>query len=115
MRDYAEVRADGRVTREVAGRALEMLNVDARGLDAMDYRLLKAVIEKFDGGPVGLDNLAAAIGEESGTLEEVIEPYLIQQGLLMRTPRGRTATANAYRHFGLTPVGAPRNPDLFES
>ena len=86
---------------KVADLALNMLNVDVQGLDGMDHKLLRAVIEKFSGGPVGVDNLGAAIGEEAGTIEEVIEPYLIQQGLLMRTPRGRVATANTYRHFGL--------------
>lgn len=101
VRDYAEVRADGRIDRDVAICALDMLSVDVHGLDAMDQRLLKTLLQKFDGGPVGLENLAAAIGEEAGTIEEVIEPFLIQQGLLMRTPRGRQATAAVYRHFGL--------------
>ncbi len=101
VRDYAEIRADGTITGPVASAALDMLNVDLIGLDEMDRRLLLAVIEKFDGGPVGVDNLGAALSEEPGTLEEVVEPYLIQQGLLMRTPRGRVATAGAYRHFGL--------------
>lgn len=100
VRDYAEVRADGRIDQAVADQALQMLQVDDSGLDEQDRRLLMAVIEKFGGGPVGLDNLAAAIGEERGTIEEVIEPYLIQQGYLMRSPRGRIATASAYRHFG---------------
>jgi len=100
VRDYAEVRADGRIDRTVADQALQMLQVDDSGLDEQDRRLLTAVIEKFGGGPVGLDNLAAAIGEERGTIEEVIEPYLIQQGYLMRSPRGRIATASAYQHFG---------------
>jgi Holliday junction DNA helicase RuvB len=101
VRDYADVRADGHATREVADAALIMLDVDSRGLDVMDRRLLQTVIEKFLGGPVGVDNLAAAIGEERDTIEDVIEPYLIQQGYLQRTPRGRMATANAYLHFGL--------------
>ena len=101
VRDYADVRADGNATREVADAALTMLDVDSRGLDVMDRRLLQTVIEKFMGGPVGVDNLAAAIGEERDTIEDVIEPYLIQQGYLQRTPRGRMATANAYLHFGL--------------
>ena len=101
VRDYAEVKADGVVTAEVAGKALDMLHVDSFGLDHMDRKMLMTVIEKFEGGPVGVENLAAAIGEERDTIEDVIEPYLIQQGFLMRTPRGRVATANAYRHFGL--------------
>jgi Holliday junction DNA helicase RuvB len=106
VRDYADVRADGKATREVADAALIMLDVDALGLDLMDRKLLLAVIEKFAGGPVGVDNLAAAIGEERDTIEDVLEPYLIQQGYLHRTPRGRVATANAYQHFGLA---QPRN------
>ncbi|GAB3371108.1 Holliday junction branch migration DNA helicase RuvB [Spongiibacter taiwanensis] len=101
VRDYAEVKADGRVTAEVADKALNMLNVDNSGFDHLDRRLLLAMIEKFDGGPVGIDSLAAAISEERGTIEDVLEPYLIQQGFIMRTPRGRVVTANAYRHFGL--------------
>jgi Holliday junction DNA helicase RuvB len=101
VRDFAEVRADGRITRAVADDALKMLDVDAVGLDVMDRKLLQAVIDKFGGGPVGVDNLAAAIGEERDTIEDVLEPYLIQQGYLQRTPRGRVATAAAYRHFGL--------------
>ncbi|MGE0309996.1 MAG: Holliday junction branch migration DNA helicase RuvB [Lautropia sp.] len=101
VRDYAEVRADGAITDAIADAALSMLDVDASGLDMMDRALLRAVIERFDGGPVGLDNLAAAIGEERETIEDVIEPYLIQQGLIQRTPRGRVATASAWRHFGL--------------
>jgi Holliday junction DNA helicase RuvB len=104
VRDYAQVRAGGRITREVADLALGMLKVDAHGFDHMDRRLLQAVIEKFDGGPVGVESLAAAIGEERGTIEDVLEPYLIQQGFLMRTPRGRTATKAAYLHLGLTPA-----------
>ena len=105
VRDYAEVRADGIVSRSVADAALVMLDVDSAGLDVMDRKLLAAVLEKFDGGPVGLDNLAAAIGEERDTIEDVLEPYLIQQGYLQRTPRGRMATAMAYRHFGLAAPG----------
>lgn len=105
VRDYAEVKADGRITSEVAGRALDMLHVDSFGLDHMDRKLLTTVIDKFDGGPVGVENLAAAIGEARDTIEDVIEPYLIQQGFLMRTPRGRVATANSYRHFGLQVPG----------
>ena len=101
VRDYAEVRAQGHVSREVADAALTMLNVDELGFDHMDRRLLLALIEKFDGGPVGVDSLAAAISEERDTIEDVLEPYLIQQGYMMRTPRGRMATRNAYAHFGL--------------
>src|SRR5688572_12552122 len=101
VRDYAEVKAGGRVTKEVADAALVMLDVDAAGLDVMDRKLLHAVIDKFGGGPVGVDNLAAAISEERDTIEDVLEPYLIQQGYLQRTPRGRMATVTAYRHFGL--------------
>ena len=103
VRDYAQVKADGVITAGIANAALELLNVDHSGFDVMDRRLLQAIIEKFDGGPVGVENLAAAIGEERDTIEDVIEPYLIQQGYLMRTPRGRVATANVYRLFGLTP------------
>ena len=103
VRDYAEVKADGKVSAEVAGRALDMLDVDVNGFDMLDRKLLLAIIEKFDGGPVGVDNLAAAIGEERGTIEDVLEPFLIQQGFLMRTRSGRVATNSAYLHFGLTP------------
>jgi Holliday junction DNA helicase RuvB len=105
VRDYAEVRAEGRISAEVADQALAMLKVDDRGFDGMDRRLLLAVIEKFDGGPVGIDSLAAAVGEERGTIEDVLEPFLIQQGFLVRTPRGRMATRNAYLHFGLNAPG----------
>ncbi len=101
VRDYAQVKADGAVTVDIASAALKLLNVDDSGLDVMDRRLLHAIIEKFDGGPVGVENLAAAIGEERDTIEDVIEPYLIQQGYLMRTQRGRVATPNVYRLFGL--------------
>jgi len=111
VRDFADVKAQGDATREVADAALTMLDVDAQGLDVMDRKLLLTVIEKFTGGPVGVDNLAAAIGEERDTIEDVLEPYLIQQGYLQRTPRGRIATANAYRHFGLA---QPRNADVRE-
>ncbi|MFC1602221.1 Holliday junction branch migration DNA helicase RuvB [Pseudomonadota bacterium] len=103
VRDYAQVKAGGHITAEVADKALTMLKVDNNGFDVMDRKLLEAVIHKFDGGPVGVDSLAAAIGEERGTIEDVLEPYLIQQGFLMRTPRGRTATQAAYQHFGLQP------------
>ncbi len=112
-RDYAEVRADGIIDGEVARAALDMLKVDQCGLDHMDRRLILSMIEKFDGGPVGVENLAAAIGEERGTIEDVIEPYLIQQGFMMRTPRGRLVTALAYRHFGFQPAAA-NSGDLFE-
>lgn len=106
VRDYAEVKANGQVTQRVANAALKMLDIDAIGLDLMDRKLLLAVVEKFGGGPVGVDNLAAAISEERNTIEDVLEPYLIQQGFLQRTPRGRMATAITYQHFGLTlPVG----------
>lgn len=101
VRDYADIKADGSINADTADKALNLLNVDKLGLDAMDRRLLNAIIHKFDGGPVGVDNLGAALSEETGTLEEVIEPYLIQQGLLMRTPRGRVVTPHTYRHFGL--------------
>ena len=101
VRDYADIRADGVVTTEVADLALNMLNVDASGFDQMDRRLMLAVIEKFDGGPVGVDSIAAAISEERDTIEDVLEPYLIQQGYLLRTPRGRMVTRLAYEHFGL--------------
>jgi Holliday junction DNA helicase RuvB len=114
VRDYADVRADGNATREVADAALTMLDVDSRGLDVMDRRLLQTVIEKFMGGPVGVDNLAAAIGEERDTIEDVIEPYLIQQGYLQRTPRGRMATANAYQHFGLVQARTGNNKELWD-
>ncbi|MDF1484516.1 Holliday junction branch migration DNA helicase RuvB [Ramlibacter sp. H39-3-26] len=103
VRDYADVKADGRITRTIADLALAMLDVDPRGFDVMDRKLLEAVIHRFDGGPVGLDNVAAAIGEEAGTIEDVIEPYLIQQGYLQRTPRGRIATLAAFRHLGVAP------------
>ena len=101
VRDYADVKGQGRITQEMARRALAMLDVDPQGFDLMDRKLLEAVIHRFDGGPVGLDNVAAAIGEEPGTIEDVIEPYLIQQGYLQRTPRGRVATQAAWRHLGL--------------
>jgi Holliday junction DNA helicase RuvB len=112
VRDFAQVRAGGAITRTVADDALAMLDVDLAGLDVMDRKLLRTVLDKFDGGPVGVENLAAAIGEERDTIEDVLEPFLIQQGFLQRTPRGRVATALAYRHFGLTP-NPGRPPDLF--
>ena len=101
VRDYAEVKADGHISQGVADRALDMLSVDQLGFDHLDRRLLLAMIEKFDGGPVGVDSLAASISEERGTIEDVLEPYLIQQGFMVRTPRGRMVTNNAYLHFGL--------------
>ena len=113
VRDFAEVKADGVISRAVANDGLAMLDVDGSGLDVMDRKLLRTVLDKFDGGPVGIDNLAAAIGEERDTIEDVLEPFLIQQGFLQRTPRGRVATASSYRHFGLTPPREAANPDLF--
>ena len=114
VRDFAEVKADGKVTREVADAALFMLDVDQAGLDMMDRKLLQAVLEKFGGGPVGVENLAAAIGEERDTIEDVLEPYLIQQGYLMRTPRGRMATPTAYLHFGLAVPSKNPSGELWE-
>ncbi|MBA3254121.1 MAG: Holliday junction branch migration DNA helicase RuvB [Burkholderiaceae bacterium] len=114
VRDYAEVKGTGEISQSVADAALAMLEVDRLGLDIMDRKLLLAVIEKFAGGPVGIDNLAAAVGEERDTLEDVVEPYLIQQGLLQRTPRGRVAAVTAYRHFGLVqPRGSRSADELF--
>ena len=114
VRDYAEVKADGSVNEVIANQALDMLNVDIHGLDVMDRKLLLTIIQKFDGGPVGVDSLAAAIGEERGTIEDVIEPFLIQQGFMMRTSRGRMATRNAWLHFGFdAPKETPSEPDLF--
>jgi Holliday junction DNA helicase RuvB len=110
VRDFAEVREQGRITQGVADRALDMLEVDSLGLDIMDRKLLRAIIERFAGGPVGIDNLAAAIGEERDTLEDVVEPFLIQQGLMQRTPRGRIAAPPAYRHFGVVGGGAAAAP-----
>ena len=123
VRDYAQVKADGVVTSKVADAALDMLSVDEHGFDNMDRRLLLAVIEKFEGGPVGVDSLAAAIGEERGTIEDVIEPFLILKGFMMRTPRGRVATGHAYRHFGIkipqhnisSSIEADSSEDLFSS
>jgi len=114
IRDFAQVDADGVITIDVALRSLDRLDVDSRGLDDMDKRILRALIEKFNGGPVGINTLATAIGEESGTLEEVYEPYLIQQGFLTRTPRGRVATELAYEHFGLVKRVQPWQRSLFE-
>ncbi|MFP3875046.1 MAG: Holliday junction branch migration DNA helicase RuvB [Thiohalophilus sp.] len=113
VRDYAQVRADGHISAAVAHQALDMLDVDNHGFDMMDRKLLLTIIEKFGGGPVGIDNLASAIGEERGTIEDVLEPYLIQQGFMMRTPRGRVATRHAYLHFGLpAPASEPAAASL---
>ena len=115
VRDYAEVKGDGKVTEVIAGEALAMLKVDNNGFDALDRKFLRTIIDNFAGGPVGLDTLAAAISEERGTIEDVLEPYLLQQGFIMRTPRGRVVTQNAYLHFGLQPpqqLGV--SEDLFE-
>ena len=118
VRDYTEVEADGRVTQQVAQAAMDLLEVDPHGFDSMDRKLLLTVIEKFDGGPVGIESLAAAIGEERGTLEDVVEPFLIQEGFLQRTSRGRMATRNAYLHYGLqfpqAREGSPASPGLFD-
>lgn len=112
VRDYSEVKADGKVNLETAGLALDMLSIDKNGFDHMDRRLLMTMIEKFEGGPVGIDSLAAAISEERDTIEDVLEPYLIQQGFIMRTPRGRVVTQFAYRHFGIKP--SEQMNDLFQ-
>ena len=113
VRDYAQVKADGRISSEIADQALDMLNVDGQGFDHMDRRLLLSIIEKFNGGPVGVESLAAMIGEERGTIEDVIEPYLIQQGYMVRTSRGRVATNLAYGHFGLqVPQSSAPTPDI---
>jgi Holliday junction DNA helicase RuvB len=113
VRDFAEVKADGHITADVADRALDMLSVDQLGFDHLDRRLLLAIIEKFDGGPVGVESLAASLSEERGTIEDVLEPYLIQQGFMLRTPRGRMATRHAYLHFGLPqPAGRSAGPNL---
>jgi Holliday junction DNA helicase RuvB len=114
VRDYAEVKGGGRIDADIANAALSMLEVDPQGLDLMDRKLLEAIVHKFDGGPVGVDSLAAAIGEERDTIEDVIEPYLIQHGYLQRTPRGRMATQTTWRHLGLSaPASAGGTPDLF--
>lgn len=112
VRDFAEVKGDGVVTGAVAEQAMDVLRVDPNGFDAMDRRLLRTIIDKFDGGPVGIESLAAAIGEERGTIEDVLEPYLIQQGFMMRTARGRVATRNAYLHFGLRPPTSSATEEL---
>jgi len=113
VRDFAQVRAEGRITAEVAGQALEMMQVDRRGFDTMDRRLLKVLIEHFSGGPVGVESLAASLSEERGTIEDVIEPFLIQEGYLVRTARGRMATGLTWRHLGLEPPDAAASRDLF--
>lgn len=115
VRDYAEVRANGVIDASVASAALGMLEVDPQGLDLMDRKLLEAIVHKFDGGPVGVDSLAAAIGEERDTIEDVIEPYLIQHGYLQRTPRGRMATQTTWRHLGLAVPAGSQGPDLFST
>ncbi|MDA0706795.1 MAG: Holliday junction branch migration DNA helicase RuvB [Proteobacteria bacterium] len=112
VRDYAEVEGDGVVSGDIAMRAMDMLQVDPNGFDAMDRRVLQTIVEKFDGGPVGIESLAAAVGEERGTIEDVIEPYLIQQGFMMRTARGRVATRNTYLHLGLTPPAREQSVEL---
>jgi Holliday junction DNA helicase RuvB len=112
VRDYAEVKGTGTITKAMADAALKMLDVDPSGFDVMDRKLLEAILHKFDGGPVGIDNLAAAIGEERDTIEDVLEPYLIQQGYLQRTSRGRVATRQAYEHFGLTPPSSSASLDI---
>ena len=115
VRDYAEVKADGAITEAISDMALNLLDVDNQGFDNMDRKLMLAIIEKFDGGPVGLGSLAAAISEERDTIEDVLEPFLIQQGFIHRTPQGRVATQSAYRHFGLKEVEppSPSKGDLF--
>src|SRR3954468_17941891 len=110
IRDFAQVKAGGKINRKVAADALQLLEVDQFGLDDMDSRILKTIIEKFEGGPVGVSTIAAAVGEDAGTLEEVYEPFLVQNGFLQRTPRGRVATAQAYRHFGFNPPTVSTNP-----
>lgn len=115
VRDFAEVKGDGRVSRDVSRLALQMMKIDDNGFDALDRKLLLSMIEHFDGGPVGLDTLAAAISEERGTIEDVLEPFLLQQGFIMRTPRGRVVTQKAYLHFGLqTPKNEAGNEDIFK-
>jgi Holliday junction DNA helicase RuvB len=114
VRDYAQVKGNGTITRDIARDALQLLEVDQFGLDDMDARILKSIIEKFDGGPVGINTIAAAVGEDASTIEEVYEPFLVQNGFLQRTPRGRMATATAYRHFGYTPPAQQNQGTLFE-
>ncbi|HUQ82803.1 MAG TPA: Holliday junction branch migration DNA helicase RuvB [Gemmatimonadaceae bacterium] len=114
VRDYAQVKGNGTITRDIAQDALQLLEVDQFGLDDMDARILKCIIEKFEGGPVGINTIAAAVGEDASTIEEVYEPFLVQNGFLQRTPRGRTATSIAYRHFGYTPPAQQNQGTLFE-
>jgi Holliday junction DNA helicase RuvB len=113
VRDYAQVKADGVITKPIAMQALQLLDVDTFGLDDMDSRIIKTIIDKFDGGPVGLNTIGAAIGEDANTIEEVYEPFLVQHGFLQRTPRGRVATPQAYRHFGFTPQTPGTQETLF--
>jgi Holliday junction DNA helicase RuvB len=115
VRDYAEVKGEGRIDAGIASKAMDMLKVDACGFDALDRRLLRLIIDSFDGGPVGIESIAAALSEERGTVEDVLEPFLIQQGYIARTARGRMVTAKAYRHFGLEKPGANGDADLFAS
>ena len=114
IRDYAQVKGNGTITRDIANEALQLLDVDQFGLDDMDTRILRSIIEKFEGGPVGINTIAAAVGEDASTIEEVYEPFLVQNGFLQRTPRGRLATAIAYRHFGYTPPAQNNQGTLFE-
>ena len=114
VRDYAQVRGNGTITRDIAHEALQLLEVDQFGLDDMDSRILRSIIEKFEGGPVGIGTIAAAVGEDASTIEEVYEPFLVQNGFLQRTPRGRVATPTAYRHFGYTPPAQHNQGTLFE-
>jgi Holliday junction DNA helicase RuvB len=114
VRDYAQVKGNGTITRDIANEALQLLDVDQFGLDDMDTRILKSIIDKFEGGPVGVNTIAAAVGEDASTIEEVYEPFLVQNGFLQRTPRGRMATAIAYRHFGYTPPAQQNQGSLFE-
>ena len=114
IRDYAQVKGNGTITRDIANEALQLLDVDQFGLDDMDARILRSIIEKFDGGPVGIGTIAAAVGEDASTIEEVYEPFLVQNGFLQRTPRGRVATSTAYRHFGYTPPAQQNQGTLFE-
>jgi Holliday junction DNA helicase RuvB len=113
VRDYAQVKGGGIITKSIAEQALALLDVDTFGLDDMDARILRTIIEKFDGGPVGLNTIGAAIAEDANTIEEVYEPFLVQHGFLQRTPRGRVATAQAYRHFGFTPQAPGGQETLF--
>jgi Holliday junction DNA helicase RuvB len=114
VRDYAQVKGNGTITRDIANEALQLLEVDQFGLDDMDARILKSIIDKFEGGPVGINTIAAAVGEDASTIEEVYEPFLVQNGFLQRTPRGRVATPTAYRHFGYTPPAQHGQGTLFE-